>query len=162
MKLANGEPLGEAHFEQNAVAWIARGEAGNDVRQAFARRRSSWRNPVQCPHLDTSACEGGRAGIGWRGFRTLLPDWRESWVSSGLSIFSRWPTAVEVGTFTWSAFITCASAANGTREEHGIPAVRNRRSRTWSTSGLRIIRWIPHSMCRGTAGTFCHFPADRD
>jgi hypothetical protein len=39
-------------------------------------------------------------------FRTLHPNWRESRVSSGLSIYSRWPSTVEVGTFTSCAFIT--------------------------------------------------------
>jgi len=56
-------------------------------------------------------------------------------VSLALSISSRRLTKVEAGTFTWCVFITCARAANSNREEHGVPAVRNRRSRNWSTSG---------------------------
>jgi len=37
------------------------GEVANDVHQAFAGWRSSWRHHLQCPHLDTSACEDRRA-----------------------------------------------------------------------------------------------------
>src|SRR5260370_41834317 len=70
-----------------------------------------------------------------------LPNWRESRVSSGLSISSRWLTTVEAGTFTWCAFITCARAANDTRDEQGVPAVRNRGLRTHGRPQASL-RWI--------------------